>query len=493
MLSPRPAEQSDGCPHCCFFADRLSPGKQNPSRLPTRATDHSLATFAPSSQCDHIPFSHPCSPGGFQPAGLRSESQRMHKRATCAETDGYTAPNSLNFTTHCDHNIVRAVYGPGEPTQDSFTNCMNDCSVRSGPCYGIAYTKRNSTCWLLTSEDDSTEDNLIDDTTTDVALAPASQYEAYDSACPYANQSVRTTEVGLSFTIQCSTDMAPFGHYCPWSLVQSPWCKMHTATIDECIELCAQARPLCRAVSWSPDMGDGFGNCYLKDTVGTLVTGNHPTHLIHSALAEIPEADRSCPQDYYTSTADESSRQQFSVDCFQTRSGTTNITAHHQTDANQCMDDCALDPECEGMVFDTTMASGYENCQLLSDIGSEVANPNITFAQVIDIESNEPESSSSSSKAWIAGPVVGGVVAVVVVIVGIWFWRRRRNRRAQAPPGPSVATTSPPSTIGSIWRKPPVSPVAINTTRPVEVEAVAPQYELEAPDSRPVPRLSELR
>ncbi|KAL4798412.1 hypothetical protein BDV19DRAFT_386298 [Aspergillus venezuelensis] len=419
------------------------------------------------------------------------EPHQIHKRATCAETNSYTAPNSLNFTTHCDHNIARAAYGQGEPTQDSFTNCMNDCSVRSGPCYGIAYTKQNSTCWLLTNEDGSTEDNLIDDTDTDVALAAAYQYDPYDSACPYANQSVQTTEAGLSFTIQCATDMAPFGHYCPWSLVTSPWCKMHTATIDECMVLCAQARPLCVAVSWSPDMGDGFGNCYLKDTVGRLVTGNHPTHLIHSAIAEIPEVDRACPQDYYTSTADQSNRKQFSVDCFQTRSGATNITSHHRADVNQCMDDCALNPECAGMLFDTTMASGYENCQLLSAEGSEIANPNITFAQVIDVESTG--ASSSSSKAWIAGPVVGGVVAVIIAILRFWFWRRRRNRKAQVPPNPPMTTTSPLSSIGSIWRKTPVSPVPMNTTGPAEMEAVAPQYELEAPDSSPTPKLHELR
>ncbi|KAL2855234.1 hypothetical protein BJX68DRAFT_264376 [Aspergillus pseudodeflectus] len=40
---------------------------------------------------------------------------------------------------------------------------------------------------------------------------------------------------------------------------------------------------------------------------------------------------------------------------------------------------------------------------------------------------DEPDPDSGSSKAWIAGPVVGGIVGLLLILGAIWFWMRRRK------------------------------------------------------------------
>ncbi|KAL2824241.1 hypothetical protein BDW59DRAFT_162577 [Aspergillus cavernicola] len=41
---------------------------------------------------------------------------------------------------------------------------------------------------------------------------------------------------------------------------------------------------------------------------------------------------------------------------------------------------------------------------------------------------------SGSSKAWIAGPVVGGLVGLVLIAGAVWFWLRRRRRQTPEKP-----------------------------------------------------------
>ncbi|KAL3488059.1 hypothetical protein BJX62DRAFT_240424 [Aspergillus germanicus] len=49
-----------------------------------------------------------------------------------------------------------------------------------------------------------------------------------------------------------------------------------------------------------------------------------------------------------------------------------------------------------------------------------------------DTEEDSGSGSGSSSKAWIAGPVIGGLVAIALVVGLIFFLRKRRQRRAVA-------------------------------------------------------------
>jgi hypothetical protein len=42
-----------------------------------------------------------------------------------------------------------------------------------------------------------------------------------------------------------------------------------------------------------------------------------------------------------------------------------------------------------------------------------------------------PGPDSGSSKAWIAGPVVGGIVGLLLILGAIWLWMRRRKAKAR--------------------------------------------------------------
>lgn len=82
---------------------------------------------------------------------------------------------------------------------------------------------------------------------------------------------------------------------------------------------------------------------------------------------------------------------------------------------------------CVRVVFDTYMADGYENCYLKSADG--VAAPNQSgFTFVVLSDNPTSTSSSSSSKTWIAGPIIG-VVAIIALVAGCLWWRRRKKRR----------------------------------------------------------------
>ncbi|KAL4903364.1 hypothetical protein BDW74DRAFT_179782 [Aspergillus multicolor] len=440
------------------------------------------------------------------PSNPRILPRQVEATATCPSTSTYSTPNGLNFTSHCDRTIDPSAYSSDDPiTSTTFTDCMNTCSTTSAPCYGIIFAERNSTCFTLTNGTVATEDNLASSDSTDIALVePTSQLDGVDTSCPFSNNTLQTTESGLDFEIKCYNDMIPYGHYCPWNLVDDPWCKLHTDTLEECMEYCAEAHPLCRAVTWNPDLGNGFGNCYLKDFNGTLVSGEHEEgYVIHAALVQLPilldengDEAAACPSQLnYTSTTSLQVRKDFEIRCYESRSGTGNLTTIHTATLEACMDRCAsYDPiadsesnfgvetgECVGVVFDRTMAVGYENCALLSDVGQSKGEISSTFARItaaID-PSDEDEGSGSGSKAWIAGPVVGGVAGVVILGAGVWWWRRRKS------PAQNAEGVSTPDTEG----KPVVAPYSVVSSEigaengPAEVEARMPQYELPGADS----------
>lgn len=67
----------------------------------------------------------------------------------------------------------------------------------------------------------------------------------------------------------------------------------------------------------------------------------------------------------------------------------------------------------------------YENCYLQNVTGQANHGANNTFARRLTFG---VEPSPTGSKAWIAGPVVGAIVALVLLVaLGLW-WRKRKAR-----------------------------------------------------------------
>ena len=181
------------------------------------------------------------------------------------------------------------------------------------------------------------------------------------SSCPYLDNSLIKTQDGEEFRIVCDLDYSVFGGpYCPDNLLQ---CDKHADSLAECMEYCSEAHPLCKAVSWFPDMYFGYGNCAFKDDPfgGAPVEPSaqgYPT-VSHSAVvtdALYANLDDSC-QDERSYT---SGNFNYSVDCYQSRTGTTNITSLHRNSLDGCLQTCGDDysDSCRGVIFDYSLETG---------------------------------------------------------------------------------------------------------------------------------------
>jgi hypothetical protein len=202
------------------------------------------------------------------------------------------------------------------------------------------------------------------------------------------------------------------------------------------MEMCAEAHPLCKGVSWNVDMIAGYGNCYLKNDPSAGEFAPSPGYITHSAevtSASLQQVNGTCPSN---KTYASSNGKNFAIDCYDGRIGSENFTSVHIANVSQCMETCATNTgqACLGVVFDISMENGWDNCYLLNSTGSPNVGTNATFAQLWT-NSTSISSHSSSSKAWIAGPVLGAIAVIALILGFFWWWRlRSRSRRAQQQP-----------------------------------------------------------
>ncbi|CRG85544.1 hypothetical protein PISL3812_02595 [Talaromyces islandicus] len=380
----------------------------------------------------------------------------------------YTTQNGYQFTTYCGIDLLAAEVG--SEVETSMTDCMEHCSWFQPACYGITYYTQNRTCsykaagvnstMLSTSKDDNTNVNS--------AIANLTQMVSLDITCPYQNNSIIDTSDGMPFQILCDTDMTGYGDYFPWGFSYTP----HTDTMIECMELCSHAHPLCLGISWNPSLVDGYGNCYLKSSqngVPEPVIGGST----HSGLVKLPVIDAcsSISKQQQISSNDKV----FNVTCFEGRVGSSNITSVYSANITGCVDQCATytgPDSCLAVFYDNSFADGFDNCYLLNATGSETAPLNATYAELVsghnatstpapsssEPSSSEPSSSapslstsssstpssspppsptssgsdnhSSSSKAWVAGPVLSVIAAGAILALG-FFWLRKRAGQKQ--------------------------------------------------------------
>lgn len=205
------------------------------------------------------------------------------------------------------------------------------------------------------------------------------------------------------------------------------------------MDICVEAHPLCQAASWNPGMIKGYQNCYLYEEKQPLVSFS--SYILHTAVINLPDLASGCPTDTtYTSQVDNQNAT-FDISCSQTATSATNLTWVHESNITSCMDACVSytgSPACEAVIFDASMSIGYENCQLLNSVKLVSSASNVNYASLASSNSSSPSNSTSSSnsgsgssKAWIAGPVIGGIVAIAALGLGFWWWKRRKNR---APP-----------------------------------------------------------
>ena len=323
---------------------------------------------------------------------------------------------------------------------------MEHCSRYWGNgegCFGVVWVENGGACWIRNSNVSTA--NLVPAPGHYSALVDRSGMKGYDTSCPNADLSVNTLPGvnGMQYTTHCGKviggdDRCFNGYPC----LGSPYVGFyHAATLEECMGICVDQHPLCRSVSWNPGLEIGFANCWPK--TGTDAGFGDPvknTGIFHSAeITQIDQVDTKCPSPN-TYTASNASGAHFDIHCGQLNAG-TNITSLHTQNITACMDACATSSQaCKAILFDSTLQGGFKNCYLQNTTSVIIDQASATYAVLAeaDISSSKPSSSSSpgnndnstsSSKAWIAGPAIGGVVALAAIGFAIFWWRRRRSAK----------------------------------------------------------------
>lgn len=406
---------------------------------------------------------------------------------TCSAST-FTAPDGLQFEVFCNQSLNAGIDGGnfGVTTEASWEGCMTTCSWSRPRCYSVTFNRefpvsfqicfceagaahalrilpsvttfsslphklwlsthllisscshrryllpstpitctteslRLGSCWLKNMT--NTVKSAVGGAHSAI-VTPGAQLAALNTTCPYANNSMQISSGGLEFKIDCRNDQ-PYGDYVPTGDDYG----IHTDTLEECMEKCTEAIPLCRLLTWDPSQISGYANCYLKDHPGGLPAQPEEPLITHSAFAQLDatSVNTTCPTN--TTFVSATNLKTFNINCNQYNDG-SNATAIHTKNVNSCMDKCAANSTCVGVAFDSLLGDGFQNCHLKTAIGVSSSVSSYFFATLSGRAPNSTSPSSSShkkSQGWIAGPVVGAVVALAIIAALVWCWRRRKN------------------------------------------------------------------
>ncbi|KAL9079850.1 MAG: hypothetical protein Q9157_001306 [Trypethelium eluteriae] len=345
----------------------------------------------------------------------------------------------------------------------SLEDCMNWCAPWGGGgiVYGVAFDFSSSpgTCYCKGQ-------GVLNNTTY---VANASVHSALTVnvnpnpylQCPYQNASTQVATDGSKYEIYCNQDMPEVDDMCPvtsptYNVSANSLCPTHADSLQDCMNQCTAAHGLCLAVVYLPSMFSGYGNCYYKNNVstGSFDPKNSIDPPVHMAILDqdnVWDVDSSCINGTnYTSP----NGAIFEISC-NTNDNTpfgTDIMSFYSKNMSACADACATYTnssgyDCVGVVFDSSLTDGYQNCYLKSIFGvvapmsghqwallaqrAQNTSTNSSSEGAHSPFSNPAPSLSSSSKTWVAGPVIGAVIGVAM-IAGLFFWLRRHRQLSQS-------------------------------------------------------------
>lgn len=291
-------------------------------------------------------------------------------------------------------------------------------------CFGTVFVLDTATCWFKNDTFIFQQSAVQQTTNSHLAIPQKSEPQPLDTDCPFRNGSTETSSKNENFTIHCNQDILG-ADYNPRNapIAGAPF---HATSLSDCMNQCSTAETLCTAVAYNPGLGEGFANCYPKFFTGTPSfikkgSANDTADILHSAVAKLPNIPFQCENGQ---TATSSNGTSFTLKCNQDQPN-NDLAQFHTTDLQSCLSSCEdfTDGNCIAVIFDTSMASGFQNCYLKNGVGAPDTNKNgYIFAKRGDI------SSGSGSKAWIAGPVVGGIAGIALIGAGWWFYKRRQRQ-----------------------------------------------------------------
>ncbi|KAF2850490.1 hypothetical protein T440DRAFT_90020 [Plenodomus tracheiphilus IPT5] len=379
----------------------------------------------------------------------RALDPRQNVTSKCPEK--YTSKNGLNFTTFCGKNNPFNDALPSFPIP-TMEECLERCSRYRGEgegCFGVVWVEADNACWLRNSSTSTAGLSTEGTGKVHSAFIESNAMDPLPITCPNSDLSINKLPgvSGLEYTTHCNKVIGSEFNTC-WSGYPKPCLNnpyegfFHATSLEACLQFCVDQHPLCRGVSWNPDFTVGFANCFpktgFKETLSAPAPDDKKLGTIHSAtITQLDAVDRTCPGRGYTST----NNARFDIYCGQLNTG-TNVTSVHVQNGTACMEACAQsEDKCTGVLFDPGMGGGFNNCYLQNSTGVVSDQAGATYAAMQEREtypastgqddSSSSSSSSSESKAWIAGPVVGGVVGFAIIGFAAFWWRRRKSNAAE--------------------------------------------------------------
>ncbi|GAP85997.1 hypothetical protein SAMD00023353_0301130 [Rosellinia necatrix] len=307
---------------------------------------------------------------------------------------------------------------------DSFATCTTLCTSFQNPrCEGAQFKDDNGDCVLI--------GNMVPEGTRPSRMfdSAAALFPSPGPTSSCAQQGAGTTFLGQnasSFALRCGTvvDGKDLG-------------QQFQMTFEGCLSACG-ADPACGGITFDPQQAAGFRNCYLKTTAvvdaDVLAKSGVDSAVLVSNNGASPAGG---DQEESANTSSSSTAVALSTPVAASSGGTVFVTV-------------MPGPEMvSGSVVTVSVpipATSTPSSSALADSTAEASSAVDTGLGDTDTNNTNSDSGrprfgnggpSTSSNAWIAAPVIGGIAALTLILAVFVLWGRRRRRDNVPPPSDS--------------------------------------------------------
>ncbi|KAF2648472.1 hypothetical protein K491DRAFT_737430 [Lophiostoma macrostomum CBS 122681] len=316
-------------------------------------------------------------------------TKRDGDRSPCPVDSPPEIGSSQSFNVSCGLDYNGGFADMYQAASPSLTDCVDKCASHHPQCVAVSYEASEAhgtnNCYLKNATPPLVLRSYVMDSA--VAIWPTGNEE------DCAGISGDFTTQGVSFETHCGQDY-PYNDY-----------KQAFATsLEDCMGQCASVKGSCAGVSYEASMAHGYMNCYLKSAVGVnlLMT-----------------------QDFVVDSAFVVKRQSGS-------SSAISLTAQASSSFASTATSDSISSLTPGLLLSMSSATTAPSSASATTPGAE-ASTTATGAAVAH---------TSTSKAWIAGAVIGPIVGIIIIalLCMLFFRRRKATRRLSAPPAYSVAS-----------------------------------------------------
>lgn len=417
----------------------------------------------------------------------RLPSIQPRDNAPCPRANGTTIGTDQPFILLCGSNVVGDVLD--RPDASDFTQCVDLCASHHPKCEAVSFNGKR--CELRA--------NLKPDKTR-----PARFFDAAVAQFPPGGASSNCASTGGAQTVQ--PNGVSFGTFCNFIINGKDLGQNFAATFQDCMGQCAGTTG-CDAASFDASMAQGFKNCYMKTgaTEGdNIADAGIDTAIVQANAAAVPDPDPvvpvapvapvpttvvqattviqpttvipdpvtvsatpepavttvPLPEPVVSTTAGAVVASGASF--FTPPAATTSAAAPIVSVATETVISIITSVSVSDAISVTQVMTIPVTTEITATVpvplatsAADTASTSSATAQ-IGTADGANAGDSTSSRAWIAAPVVGSIAALVVVVIVFVMLGRRRRRPGT---GTSATTTiSTPSPTGSMFHWLPGSP-----------------------------------